>query len=307
MSEPTQQHGLLVLDKPKGPTSAGCLEKIKRGLKQKKIGHAGTLDPMATGVLLVLLGQATKIAGYLTEGDKIYSGVLELGVSTDTYDLEGQVTQRQAWEHLGPDTVRETVLQWREMTTQTIPPYSAAKHKGKPLYKLSREGKETPEIIKPLRVTLAEVLSLELPRVHFRVRCAAGTYIRSLVHSLGMRLGCGAVLTALTREYSHPFGLEQAHPLEAVLREPEALPGRVLPLADALPHWPRVGVDEQQTRMVKNGVRLDFSPETARVLPFAQGARAVLVAPGGGPLALAEAKLADGKPVWAVLRGLWQS
>ncbi len=307
MTEPTQQHGLLVLDKPKGPTSAGCLEKIKRGLKQKRIGHAGTLDPMATGVLLVLLGQATKIAGYLTEGDKIYSGVLELGVSTDTYDLEGQVTQRQAWEHLRPDVVREAVLQWREMTTQAIPPYSAAKHKGKPLYKLSREGKETPEIIKPLRVTLVELLSMELPRVHFRVQCAAGTYIRSLVHSLGIRLGCGAVLTDLTREYSHPFGLDQAHPLEAVLREPEALPGKVLPLADALPHWPRMEVDEYQARMVKNGVSIDYSLEMARTLPFASGNRVVLVAPGGGSLALAEAKLADGKPVWAVLRGLWQS
>ena len=106
MSELTQQHGLLVLNKPKGPTSAGCLEKIKRVLKQKKIGHAGTLDPMATGVLLVLLGQATKIAGYLTEGGKAYSGVLELGTSTNTYDLEGEVVRQEPWEHLTEDDIR---------------------------------------------------------------------------------------------------------------------------------------------------------------------------------------------------------
>ena len=175
------------------------------------------------------------------------------------------------------------------------------------MYKLSREGKETPSIVKPLSVTRAEILDMDLPRVHFRVECAAGTYIRSLVHSLGMRLGCGAVLTALTREYSHPFGLDKAHDLDAVLQEPEILAGRVLPLAETLSHWPRVRMDEAQTKMVKNGMRIEISSDMAMPLPVEQETRAVLLAPGDESLALAEAKIIDGKPVWAILRGLWQS
>lgn len=302
---PEQQHGLLVLNKPKGPTSTGCLEKIKRGLKQKKIGHAGTLDPMAGGVLLVLLGRGTKLASYLTEGGKTYSGALQLGLSTETYDMEGLERTQAPWEHLEAEAVRQTVLDWRDMESQVIPPYSAAKHKGKPLYKLSREGKETPIKTKPLTITGVEVLDMDLPFVRFRVECGAGTYIRSLVHSLGMRLGCGAVLTELTREYSHPFGLEDSVELEELLQDPELLAERVLSLGDALPHWPRVVLSERQAGMVKNGVRIDYSPETAQALPFEKGGRALLVESDGTTLALGEAALADGKPVWAILRGLW--
>ena len=302
---PEQQHGLLVLNKPKGPTSAGCLEKIKRGLGQKKIGHAGTLDPMADGVLLVLLGQCTKLAGYLTEGGKTYSGCLRLGLSTETYDMEGKEHTEAPWEHLTQDEVRAAVMEWPSMKEQVIPPYSAAKHKGKPLYKLSREGKEVPVKTKPLTVTRAEILDMDLPRVRFRVECASGTYIRSLVHSLGIRLGCGAVLSELTREYSHPFGIDQAWDLETLLQEPERLAERVLPLDRTLPHWPRLALTERQASLVKNGARLDYVPGTLGEGAAAQGNRALLVGPSGKALALAEIKLADGKPVWAILRGLW--
>ena len=122
-----------------------------------------------------------------------------------------------------------------------------------------------------------------------------------------MRLGCGAVLTALTREYSHPFGLDKAHDLDAVLQEPEALAGRVLPLAEALSHWPRVRMDQAQTKMVKNGMRIEITPDMVPTFPVGQETRAVLLAPGDESLALAEAKVVDDKPVWAILRGLWQS
>ncbi len=307
MSEkPPQQHGLLVLNKPKGPTSAACIEKIKRKLGQKKIGHAGTLDPMATGVLLVLLGHGTKLANYLGDGTKVYSGTFRLGTTTDTYDMEGEVVSTAPWEHLDAERIDAAIRHWEQETEQVVPPYSAAKHKGQPLYKLSREGKEAPVKIKPLRVTRADVLDIEPPYAKFRVACGTGTYIRSLVHSLGIRLECGAVLTELTRETSHPFGLDAAYDLNQVLDEPERFTERVLSLTDALPHWPRLCLDAGQTTMIKNGMRIPCAQLTDFV-PTSPQERAVLLDTQQQPLALAESRFEQNDLVWAILRGLWSS
>ena len=135
-----QLHGVLVLDKPSGPTSARCLSLLKR-LGQKKIGHAGTLDPLASGVLLVLLGQGTKIASHLlADGGKIYSGVLRLGQESDTWDSQGRILRELPWQQVSEAAVRAEVGAWRELTEQEVPAYSAAKHEGQPLYKLARKG-----------------------------------------------------------------------------------------------------------------------------------------------------------------------
>lgn len=293
-----QQHGVLVLGKPKGPTSADCLNDIKFQLGQRKIGHAGTLDPMATGVLVVVLGEATKLAGYLTEGQKTYTGRLRIGQNTDTFDAEGRVTSEAAWEHLSPETVEEAVRSWTEMTTQEIPPYSAVKVNGQPLYKKARRGEDVPVVVKPIKVFEAEATLTELPHVNFRVRVSCGAYVRSLVHSLGKRLGCGAHLTELTREMSHPFGLEQAVALSDILAEPERLAERVIPLADALPHWPRLTLTEAQAKMARDGKRIPLGdlpgPDT----------RVLLADTDGRPLALAEPQDLDGARRWVVLRGL---
>ena len=192
---PVQQNGVLVLNKPSGPTSNRCITAIKR-MGQKKIGHAGTLDPMAGGVLLVLLGQGTKLSGYLLGGGaKIYRGTLELGRETDTWDREGTVLAENGWDGISADAVRRDIASWTGSHMQPVPPYSAAKHNGRPLYSLARSGQDVPEKTKRVEISQAEVLSIELPAVSFRVKCSSGTYIRSLAHSLGMRLGCGAVLT----------------------------------------------------------------------------------------------------------------
>jgi len=301
--DPRQLDGVLILDKPEGPTSAACLTDLKRALGQTKIGHAGTLDPMARGVLVVLLGQGTKLGPYLTGAGKTYSGQLRLGLSTDTYDIQGEVQEERPWEHLDPRAVAEAVLAWREETEQVVPPVSAAKHQGRPLYALARAGEDVPVKVKAIEISRVEVLSVDLPLVRFRVGVSAGTYIRSLVHSLGMRLGCLATLTALTREASHPYDLGQAHGLEEVLAEPEALAGKVIPLTDALPHWPRVRLTAEQAAQVRNGAQL---PAAAVVLDGPPGPRAMLLDPSGEPLALAEQRERDGAPWWAVLRGLWQ-
>lgn len=297
-----QLDGVLVLDKPEGPTSAACLARIRRGLDQGKIGHAGTLDPMATGVLLVLLGEATKLAPYLTEGRKTYLGELELGTETDTYDRQGEVTAQKPFDHLAPEDVGKEILDWVGRMDQEVPPVSAAKHEGKPLYALARAGAEVPVKSKIVDIFHAQVLETDLPRVRFRVTVSAGTYVRSLVHSLGIRLGCGAMLTALTREHCHPFGLDQAHGLETVLADAEGFPDRVIPIADALPHWPRLALDAAQADRVRNGARLTAAETGAA--DATDGDRTLLLDPRGTPLALAEARQGDGGVSWHVLRGL---
>lgn len=294
----SQLHGVLVLDKPSGPTSTRCLTAIKR-LGQKKIGHAGTLDPLATGVLVVLLGEATKLAGYVMDGEKTYLGTLRLGVTTDTYDSQGTVTAEAPWEHIAPEAVGAAIEAWRQERIQTVPPYSAAKHQGRPLYDLARHGLAAPVKEKEISVFDAQVVSLDLPSATFRVRVSAGVYIRSLVHSLGTRLGCGAMLTALTREASSPFTLSGAHGLDDILAAPETLPQRLIPLPAALPDWPLVTLDAAAADLVARGGRPsvtgDFPPDT----------RALLANATGRPLALAQAKVVGGELRWTVLRGLF--
>ena len=300
-----QAHGVLVLYKPRGPSSARCLTVLKR-MGQKKIGHAGTLDPLASGVLLVLLGHATKISNYLVEdGGKIYSGCLRLGLVTDTWDTDGRVLEENVWEHVSEREVLAGIHAWLGRSAQPVPPYSAAKHQGQPLYKLARAGKIIPLKVKDIEISHAELLEMELPHVRFRVACSSGTYIRSLAHSLGMRLGCGAVLTELTREYSHPFALDAACSLDALRAEPERLFEWIKPVTLALPHWPLIELTAAEVARTRNGASLPHDVQRMAGVTFQPGAHALLQDPDKNPLALAEARVADGVPVWSVLRGLW--
>lgn len=305
MPKPPQAHGLLILNKPKGPTSTFCLEKIKRNLGQKKIGHAGTLDPLAQGVLLVLLGQATKIASYVGGGRKVYQGLLRLGMETDTFDVLGKVVAVGDTKWITPAQAEAAVEQWLEMRQQDVPPYSAAKHKGRPLYALSRSGQDVPVKRKPVHIFQAKVLHMDLPLVRFRVACSAGAYVRSLVHSLGTRLQCGAVLEELIRERSHPFTLDQAHDLASVLEEPEDFEKKVIPLAAALPDIPCFALPEALARKVCQGVRLPQESVKHGELPEVPGARALFLDDRRQALALVELREVDGRLEWAVLRGLF--
>ncbi|MDO5535974.1 MAG: tRNA pseudouridine(55) synthase TruB [Desulfovibrionaceae bacterium] len=298
-----QQHGVLVLNKPSGPTSNRCLTAIKR-LGQKKIGHAGTLDPMASGVLLLLLGQATKLSGFLLEGGmKVYEARVRLGLETATWDMEGETVQERPWEHVTDEQVTEVINSWKGDLEQIVPPYSAAKSNGTPLYRLAREGREVPVKIKTVHIFHAEVLSMDLPMITFRVKCSSGTYIRSLAHSLGMRLMCGAVLTSLVREYSHPFALSQAVSLDEVLASPQVLPQHVRPIEEALPGWPVVALDGAAARNVRNGMPQACPPDCLQEVQ-ANGGQALL-RDETGLIALARLAQDRGRPVLTVARGLW--
>ncbi|MDR2801320.1 MAG: tRNA pseudouridine(55) synthase TruB [Desulfovibrio sp.] len=292
-----QLHGVLVLNKPSGPSSTRCLAAIKR-LGQRKIGHAGTLDPLAAGVLLVLLGQATKISPHLLAGGrKVYSGVLRLGQTTDTWDCEGDILDESPWDRVSAEDARREVALWREVREQPVPPYSAAKHNGQPLYRLARKGRDMPQKVKRIKISQADALDVSLPFVRFRVTCSSGTYIRSLAHSLGMRLGCGAVLTELTREYSHPFGLDAACYLRDIEADPSLLGRHLRPVAEALPEWTRVELAPGEAARVRNGLPVfrSLTPKTENALLLYQG----------DVLALAR-RGAEAAPYWAVLRGLWK-
>jgi len=294
--KPAQQHGVLVLDKPSGPTSTTCLNDIKYQLGQKKIGHAGTLDPLAQGVLVVLLGRATKVATFLHD-DKVYLAGMRLGLTTDTYDIQGAVTGEFSWRSVTEGDVLRELAAANGRQMQEVPAFSAAKHQGKPLYELARRGMMTPVKTKEVEISDAQVVSMDLPSVQFRIRVSSGAYVRSLVHSLGQRLTCGAVMTTLVREYSRPFSLGEAHGLAEVLAEPERLPERVLPLEAALADWPRVRFGAEDAAKVARGMRLDAAGA-------APGEKALLLGPAGEPLAAAEAVATDGAMRWAILRGL---
>ncbi|WP_035244163.1 tRNA pseudouridine(55) synthase TruB [Desulfonatronovibrio hydrogenovorans] len=295
--------GIIIINKPHGPTSADCLNRIKRKFRIRKIGHAGTLDPMATGVLVVLLGQATKLADYIMEGQKTYKGTLRLGLETDTYDIQGQVIQEFDLSGITRTDIAREIAQWENQTSQEVPPVSAAKHKGRPLYALQRAGQTVPVKIKKIRVFRAEAIEVDIPLTSFRITCSAGTYVRSLAHSLGRRLGCGAVLTELIREQSHPFDLDKAVELDLLLKS-DSWQKFSLPISRALAHWPRLVLDQELQEYVRNGRPLD--PDLFPGVQPDKNGMALMTSKDGTPEALARLEPGKGdKHVWTVKRGLW--
>lgn len=212
--------GIIIIDKPAGFTSHDVVAKLRGILRQKKIGHTGTLDPQATGVLPVLLGRATKLSEMLTAGTKTYEAVMRLGLVTDTQDVWGRtlgerpVTADEA-------AVREVCRGFTGQISQIPPMYSAIKIGGKKLYDLAREGREVERPAREITVYSIEITDISLPLVSMRVRCSGGTYIRTLCHDIGAALGCGAAMQALRRTASGSFTIENAFTLEEV----EALAG----------------------------------------------------------------------------------
>ena len=241
---------MLVVDKPAGPTSHDIVDRVRRALAERRVGHTGTLDPFATGVLPVCVGKATRLARFLALGEKVYEATLRLGFATTTDDLTG--------DPLGPprpvpadEAALAAALRALTGTFDQVPPaFSAKRAQGKRLYELAREGLATAP--SPSRVTVhgIELLDAAADRLRIEVRCSAGTYIRSLARDLGEALGCGGHVTALRRTRSGSFGLGDAVPaddLDAAARE------RLLPLRDCLRELPAARVTEEGTRALRHG------------------------------------------------------
>jgi tRNA pseudouridine55 synthase len=209
--------GVIVLDKPAGTSSNDALARLKRLIGPVKMGFLGTLDPLATGVLPVFMGKATKLIPLFEGLDKAYRVTIRLGERTDTYDAEGRLLSRMPTDHLDPDRVREAVLGCEGELRQRAPDFSAVKHGGVPAYRLARRGQPVPERWRTVRLWALALESVALPCVTFSLACTAGTYVRSLAHEIGERLGVGAHVTALRRlRCGEPFTLERALTLEAV-------------------------------------------------------------------------------------------
>ncbi|MGC8735210.1 MAG: tRNA pseudouridine(55) synthase TruB [Dissulfurimicrobium sp.] len=202
--------GVVVIDKPAGMTSFRVVNAVRRRLSVKKAGHTGSLDPMATGVLPICLGRATKLAGLIMEGRKVYEGRIRLGISTDTYDADGKVTAIHPVPDLDPEVIIKAVQRFTGRLLQMPPPFSAVKHNGQPLYKLARKGIFVEKAPRTIEVFSFELPEITLPDINFRICCTKGTYIRSIAHELGEYLGTGGHLAALRRVQSGLFGIEQA-------------------------------------------------------------------------------------------------
>jgi len=261
--------GVLIVDKEEGETSFSVVRKVKKLLKVSKVGHAGTLDPFATGLLLVLVGQGTKLSPYLMAGDKTYLGTLTLGTETDTLDRTGRVTAVKPVPKLDPELVRERARAFVGETEQTPPSFSALKVQGKRAYSLARKG--LPVSLEKRRVRIMElaVLSLDLPDVTFRVVCSSGTYVRTLAADLGKELGVGAHLKALRRTAIGPYGVEDALRSGDMGASAEEVKKRIIPLRHALPHFTEVEVDERTAFQVRKGYQPGWE-ELGKKAPFPQ-------------------------------------
>ena len=212
-------------------TSRQAVDRVKRVLKAPKAGHGGTLDPEATGVLLVCLGKGTKLFDQLQLGTKEYEGTLRLGITTDTLDASGRVQSVSDVGQVTPEKIRVIAQQFVGEIVQAVPMYSAVKYRGKRLYKLAHRGVELEELPKrTVHVQSVEILSVRLPDVRFRVVCSKGTYIRVLAADIGASLGCGAHLTQLTRTRSGNFTLESSHTLEWLEEQPRRGHEAVVPV-----------------------------------------------------------------------------
>jgi tRNA pseudouridine55 synthase len=202
--------GLLLLDKPKGKTSHDMVDVLRRKFGLKKVGHCGTLDPMATGLLMLVVGKATKIQDLLMAEDKVYHGAMKLGQSTDSQDAEGKVIEEREVPALTSEQIRGAFEKFTGDFYQMPPMVSALKHQGVPLYKLARVGKTVEREPRLVHVYRYEIQQIELPRIAFSLGCSKGFYVRTYCHDIGNELGCGAHLTELVRARSGNFSLEHA-------------------------------------------------------------------------------------------------
>lgn len=282
-------NGVIVADKPAGWTSHDAVNKLRRLAGTRKVGHLGTLDPIATGVLPLVVGRATRLAQFFMRGDKKYEAVIRFGYSTDTYDREGTPVTPAVEPHLDRAALEAALDDYRGLIMQRPPAISAKKVGGTPAYKLARKQIEVE--LEPVEVTIYKLDLLECTSDAARiyVHCSAGTYLRSLAHDIGQRMGCGAYLHELRRLASGEFTLEQAHTIEELeeLAREGRLAEALIPAAHLLPQFPAETVDAITANQIRQG--RDF-----RVSPFRvpRGTRYVkAVSPEGELLALGEIRM----------------
>jgi tRNA pseudouridine55 synthase len=255
--------GVLVVDKPIGLTSHDVVQIIRRGTGIKRAGHTGTLDPRASGVLVILVGPAVRLSEYVSASDKRYQATVRLGSSTDTYDADGTFTSPTvSVDSIDEEHFNEILQTFTGTIEQVPPPYSAVKVKGRKAYEMARNGEEVDLEPRTIQVYSLEILEWAPPEVVIDVYCSSGTYVRSLAHDLGNQLGCGAHLIGLRRTKSGRFTLRDAVPLR---RLQEAFTAGdwyryLIPAAEALADWPMIELDGDQVELIRHGHRVPAEP-----------------------------------------------
>ncbi len=254
-------NGLLVIDKPAGITSHDVVARLRKIAGERSVGHLGTLDPMATGVLPLLLGKFTRLAQFFSESEKAYTGTIRFGFATDTYDADGDPMGPATEPDLTLDQIRAAASRFHGEIEQMPPPFSAKKIGGKPAYKLARAGQPVELRPVPIRITSLEITGVEGAEASFTISVSAGGYVRSIAHELGRDLGFGGHLSSLRRTQAGPFKLDQAHLLE----ELEPLAGDIAKLEahcvhprSLLPEMPSVTGDEQALGRLRNGAQANL-------------------------------------------------
>lgn len=278
-------NGFLIIDKPAGCTSHDIVNRVRRILGTKKVGHTGTLDPFATGVLPIAVGEGTKAIPFLDEGVKEYQATLRLGLTTDTLDCTGTLLVEADCSGVTETAVRQAMEALTGDIQQIPPMFSALKQGGQPLYKLARKGLEVERAARPVTIERFELLAFQPPIAEVTVRCSRGTYVRTLADDLGRQLGCGACLTELRRTLSGPFHLENALTLEQLetLAAGGQLSSYLMPPLALLVHLARVVLEPEGARLVHNGQ----VPYGCRLPDLAEGAYCCLIGDDGILLAVA--------------------
>ncbi len=251
-------HGIVLLDKPAGFSSNQALQQVKRLFRARKAGHTGSLDPLATGLLPICLGEATKVSGYLLDADKQYQAVCLLGEATTTGDAEGEVIARYPVPVLDAAQVAQVFADLHGPLAQIPPMYSALKHQGKRLYTLARQGHEVERAPRRVQIHALQLEGLQGPLLSFRVRCSKGTYVRTLAEEIGARLGCGSAhLTALRRTGLGQLGQQTLYTLETLAEraahDDAALLATLTPMDAALQDWPPLILDQHSTHFIRQG------------------------------------------------------
>ena len=248
-------NGIIIVNKPQGFTSHDVVAKLRGILHQKKIGHTGTLDPDATGVLPVLCGCATRLSDIITDETKSYEAVMQLGIVTDTQDISGRVIKETSVT-VSEDELCDVVSSFIGDISQIPPMYSAIKVNGKKLYEIARAGREIERESRQIHIDNIEITDISLPYVTIKVNCSKGTYIRTLCNDIGEKLHCGATMTRLVRTKVGRFSLDKAHTLDEIEASPEAY---VISLEDALAGFPEFTVEPEHEKALLNGNAIKIS------------------------------------------------
>jgi tRNA pseudouridine55 synthase len=263
---PHSPHGVVVVDKPQGMTSHDVVNRLRKIYGTKRVGHTGTLDPLATGVLVACLGNATRIVEYLTAADKEYRAGLVLGVTTDTEDATGTVLEEKVASHITEEEVRAVLPRFTGSIMQTPPMVSALHHEGKRLYELARQGvvvEREARQIEVSRLELSDFRPGERATATLQVECSTGTYIRTLCADIGVALGVGGMMKSLRRPRVGRFTLEDAEPLERLKERKEAgtLAETIRPITAALADWPRLPLNEEGLARIAHGQPVPYRGE----------------------------------------------